>query len=205
MRLRVTLLRLAVAASSPPSCSARSPSRIRQAAGGVDQRSRPPRGHLVRPDVTGLVVPVLKDAGRVEAGSARPRSQAASVADLRRDRALMAGCSTTSESSTGEQAPALGLFARCWWPRGPRRCPWCRQSKRLDMTLTRLQDTTAEIRVRGAVASSLVGFVALAAKRRAREHPWCVHGRGGGGHRRQELRVSTRIRGSSSRRSATGS
>jgi Kef-type K+ transport system membrane component KefB len=107
----------------------------------------------------GLVVPVLKDAGQ----TARPLGQltiaAASVADFGAIVALSLLFSEMSASG-GAQLLLLGLFAALV---AAFAVAFSRfgQNIRFDAVLTRLQDTTAEIRVRIAVAL-LVAFVALA-------------------------------------------
>jgi len=107
----------------------------------------------------GLVVPVLKDAGRVETRLGQTTVAAASIADFAAI-VLLSLLFTTSESSTGSRLLLLGLFAVLVATTAVA-VSLVSSSKRLDMTLTRLQDTTAEIRVRGAVVI-LVAFVALA-------------------------------------------
>jgi len=107
----------------------------------------------------GLVVPVLKDAGRVESRLGQTTVAAASIADFAAI-VLLSLLFTTSESSTGSRLLLLGMFALLVAATAAA-VSFVSSSKRLDMTLTRLQDTTAEIRVRGAVVL-LVAFVALA-------------------------------------------
>ena len=72
------------------------------------------------------------------------------------------------------------------------------------MTLTRLQDTTAEIRVRAAVVL-LVAFVALAERFGLESILGAFLAGAVVGIARQEHRSRTRTSGSSSRRSATAS
>jgi Kef-type K+ transport system membrane component KefB len=107
----------------------------------------------------GLVVPVLKDAGRVESRLGQTTVAAASVADFAAI-VLLSLLFSTSESSTGSRLLLLGMFATLVAATAAAVC-LVSSSKRLEMTLTGLQDTTAEIRVRGAVVL-LVAFVALA-------------------------------------------
>jgi Kef-type K+ transport system membrane component KefB len=109
----------------------------------------------------GLVVPVLKDAG--EAG--RPLGQlviaGATVADFGAV-ILLSFLFSESEGGTASKFVTFGLFAGVV---GAVALALVRagRSARLDGVFVRLQDTTAEIRVRLAVAL-LVGFVALAAE-----------------------------------------
>jgi Kef-type K+ transport system membrane component KefB len=107
----------------------------------------------------GLVVPVLKDAGRVESRLGQTVVAAASIADFAAI-VLLSLLFTSSESSTGSRLLLLGMFTVLVAATAVA-VSVVSSSKRLDMTLTRLQDTTAEIRVRGAVVI-LVAFVALA-------------------------------------------
>lgn len=109
----------------------------------------------------GLVVPVLKDAGEAE----RPLGQlviaGATVADFGAV-ILLSFLFSESEGGTASKLVTFGLFAGVV---GAVALALVRagRSARLDAVLVRLQDTTAEIRVRLAVAL-LVGFVALAAE-----------------------------------------
>ncbi|NUR07452.1 MAG: cation:proton antiporter [Nocardioidaceae bacterium] len=107
----------------------------------------------------GLVVPVLKDAGRVDTDLGRTTLAAATLADLAAVLLLTLLFSTGTTTAgarvvllvtfAGLVALTIGavLFAERW--------------SRLSATVLRLQDTTAEIRVRAAVVL-LVGFVVLA-------------------------------------------
>jgi Kef-type K+ transport system membrane component KefB len=107
----------------------------------------------------GLVVPVLKDAGRSEAPLGQLTIAAASVADFGAV-ILLTLFFSQSDTSTGVKLGFLGAFgvlaimAALALSRLGR-------SMGFDAILTRLQDTTAEIRVRIAVLL-LVAFVALA-------------------------------------------
>jgi Kef-type K+ transport system membrane component KefB len=107
----------------------------------------------------GLVVPVLKDAGQIESEVGQTTIAAASVADFAAI-VLLSLFFSTSESSTGGKLVLLVTFAMLVVAtfvvvsRAGR-------SMRLGDVLVRLQDTTAEIRVRLAVVL-LVAFVALA-------------------------------------------
>jgi Kef-type K+ transport system membrane component KefB len=107
----------------------------------------------------GLVVPVLKDARQVESALGQTTVAAASVADFAAI-VLLSLLFSTSESSTGSRVVLLLTFALLVGVTALV-VSYVARSKRLDMTLTRLQDTTAEIRVRAAVVL-LVAFVALA-------------------------------------------
>jgi len=107
----------------------------------------------------GLVVPVLKDAGQIESEVGQTTIAAASVADFAAI-VLLSLFFSASESSTGGKLVLLVTFALLVvatvvvLSRAGR-------SMRLGDLLVRLQDTTAEIRVRLAVVL-LVAFVALA-------------------------------------------
>jgi Kef-type K+ transport system membrane component KefB len=107
----------------------------------------------------GLVVPVLKDAGRVESRLGQTTVAAASIADFAAI-VLLSLLFSTAGSSTGTRLVLLGLFAVLVAATAAA-VSLVSSSPRLEMTLTGLQDTTAEIRVRGAVVL-LVAFVALA-------------------------------------------
>ena len=109
----------------------------------------------------GLVVPVLKDAGQAETQLGQLTIAGASVADFGAV-ILLSLFFSQSSGSTSSKLITLGAFvvavaaiAVALLRAG--------RSLRLDAVLVRLQDTTAEIRVRIAVAL-LIGFVALAAK-----------------------------------------
>lgn len=109
----------------------------------------------------GLVVPVLKDARRLDSGLGQAVVAAASVADFAAI-VLLSLFFSTSESGTGTRVALLVLFAGLVCLTAVAAVAVSRAS-RLAETVTRLQDTTAEIRVRAAVLL-LVGFVAMAAK-----------------------------------------
>ena len=108
----------------------------------------------------GLVVPVLKDAGRLEGSLGQTIVASASVADFAAI-VLLSLFFSTSESGTGTRLVLLGLFVALVAITAAAALV-VSGSTRLSQTVTRLQDTTAEIRVRAAVLL-LVGFVALAA------------------------------------------
>jgi Kef-type K+ transport system membrane component KefB len=109
----------------------------------------------------GLVVPVLKDAGRAESGVGQGVIAAASVADFAAV-LLLSLLFSASDTSTGARLVLLAAF-----------CVLAvvvtvvvmrtGRSMQLGDVLTRLQDTTAEIRVRACVVL-LLGFVALAGR-----------------------------------------
>lgn len=107
----------------------------------------------------GLVVPVLKDAGQVDTALGQTVVAAASVADFAAI-LLLSLFFSASGSSTGSRLVLLGTFVALVATTAVV-VSLVARSRRLDMTLTRLQDTTAQIRVRAAV-TLLVGFVTLA-------------------------------------------
>jgi Kef-type K+ transport system membrane component KefB len=107
----------------------------------------------------GLVVPVLKDAGRLDGSLGQTVVAAASVADFAAI-VLLSLFFSTNESGTGTRLALLAVFAALVALTAVAALAVSR-SVRLADTVTRLQDTTAEIRVRAAVLL-LVGFVALA-------------------------------------------
>ncbi len=109
----------------------------------------------------GLVVPVLKDAGQVHSQVGQTALAAASVADFAAI-VLLSLFFSSSGGSTGSKVVVLGAFAglvavTALVVSGAAR------SMRLGRVLVRLQDTTAEIRVRCAVLL-LVAFTVLAEK-----------------------------------------
>ena len=108
----------------------------------------------------GLVVPVLKDAGHADRPLGRYTIAGATIADFAAV-ILLSFFFSESEGGATSMLVTIGLFivvivAVAFALVGAGR------SMRLDTLLVQLQDTTAEIRVRIAVAL-LVGFVALAA------------------------------------------
>jgi Kef-type K+ transport system membrane component KefB len=107
----------------------------------------------------GLVVPVLKDAGRAGDAVGQTTIAGASVADFAAI-VLLTLLFSTSGGGPGTTAVLLALFAGfvVVLAAGAGRA---RMSMRLGEVLVRLQDTTAEIRVR-LVVLLLVAFVALA-------------------------------------------
>ncbi len=109
----------------------------------------------------GLVVPVLKDAGQVHSQVGQSALAAASIADFAAI-VLLSLFFSSSGGSTGSKVVVLGVFAgliavTALVVSGAAR------SVRLGQVLVRLQDTTAEIRVRCAVLL-LVAFTVLAEK-----------------------------------------
>jgi Kef-type K+ transport system membrane component KefB len=107
----------------------------------------------------GLVVPVLKDAGAVDGTLGQTIIAACSVADFGAV-VLVSLLFSASGGSTGGRVVLLVMFAVLVAVTAVV-VSLAARSRRLGMTLTRLQDTTAEIRVRAAVVL-LVAFVALA-------------------------------------------
>ena len=109
----------------------------------------------------GLVVPVLKDAGRLDAPVGQLTVAGASVADFAAVVLLSLLFSETS-GGTSSKVVLLGLFA-VLAVLAVVALGRLEHSARLTTVLLRLQDTTAEIRVRFAVLL-LVAFVALASR-----------------------------------------
>jgi Kef-type K+ transport system membrane component KefB len=107
----------------------------------------------------GLVVPVLKDAGRVEGRLGQTVVAAASTADFAAI-VLLSLLFSTSGSSAGSRLVLLGAFVALVATTAAV-VGLLARSRGLELTLARLQDTTAQIRVRAAVVL-LVAFVALA-------------------------------------------
>jgi Kef-type K+ transport system membrane component KefB len=107
----------------------------------------------------GLVIPVLKDAGALGGDAGRATVAAATVADFAAV-VLLSLLFSTSGGGTGRRLALLGAFVALVAATGVAAAAGGR-SRRLGDVLVRLQDTTAEIRVRLAVVL-LVGFVVLA-------------------------------------------
>ena len=107
----------------------------------------------------GLVVPVLKDAGQVGSEVGQSALAAASIADFAAI-VLLSLFFSSSGGSTGSKVVVLGAFAGLVAVTGLV-VSGAARSMRLGQVLLRLQDTTAEIRVRFAVLL-LVAFTALA-------------------------------------------
>ena len=107
----------------------------------------------------GLVVPVLKDAGQVRSAVGQTALAAASIADFAAI-VLLSLFFSSSGGSTGAKIVVLGAFAGLVAATGLA-VSGAARSMRLGQVLVRLQDTTAEIRVRFAVLL-LVTFTALA-------------------------------------------
>jgi Kef-type K+ transport system membrane component KefB len=110
----------------------------------------------------GLVVPVLKDAGQVRSRVGQTALAAASIADFAAIVLLSLFFSSSSGASTGSRVIVLGVFAGLVAVTGLV-VSGAARSMRLGQVLLRLQDTTAEIRVRFAVLL-LVAFTVLAEK-----------------------------------------
>jgi Kef-type K+ transport system membrane component KefB len=108
----------------------------------------------------GLVVPVLKDAGLADRPLGRYTIAGATVADFGAV-LLLSFLFSEAEGGTASRLVTFGMFVVviAAVAVGLRRAGG---SRRVEATLVALQDTTAEIRVRIAVAL-LIGFVALAA------------------------------------------
>ena len=107
----------------------------------------------------GLVVPVLKDAGQVHSEVGQTALAAASIADFAAI-VLLSLFFSSSSGSTGARVVVLGAFAGLVAVTGIV-VTGAARSMRLGQVLVRLQDTTAEIRVRFAVLL-LVAFTVLA-------------------------------------------
>src|SRR5215467_6879485 len=107
----------------------------------------------------GLVVPVLKDAGQVHSEVGQTALAAASIADFAAI-VLLSLFFSSSSGSTGARVVVLGAFAGLVAVTAIVVSSAAR-SMRLGQVLVRLQDTTAEIRVRFAVLL-LVAFTVLA-------------------------------------------
>lgn len=107
----------------------------------------------------GLVVPVLKDARRADSPVGQFTIAAASVADFAAV-LLLSLVFSTEGGSAGERLIMVALFALLVAVSGLA-VATAGRSERIGGVLVRLQDTTAEIRVRAAVVL-LVAFVALA-------------------------------------------
>lgn len=107
----------------------------------------------------GLVVPVLKDAGQSDSPVGQTTIVAATVADFAAI-VLLSLLFSASDGSTGSRLVLVGAFAALVAATGLV-VSRAGRSMRLGDVLTRLQDTTAEIRVRVTVLL-LVAFTALA-------------------------------------------
>ena len=120
----------------------------------------------------GLVVPVLKDAGQVGSAVGQTALAAASIADFAAI-VLLSLFFSSSGGGTGAKIVVLGAFAGLVAATGLA-VSGAARSMRLGQVLVRLQDTTAEIRVRFAVLL-LVAFTALAERfglERSSAHSW---------------------------------
>ncbi|HEX5614821.1 MAG TPA: cation:proton antiporter [Acidimicrobiia bacterium] len=107
----------------------------------------------------GLVVPVLKDAGLADQPLGQLTIAGATIADFGAV-ILLSFFFSESEGSAASMLTTIGLFTAVVAAVGVALARAGR-SMRIDAVLVDLQDTTAEIRVRIAVAL-LIGFVALA-------------------------------------------
>ncbi|MEO8330466.1 MAG: cation:proton antiporter [Candidatus Nanopelagicales bacterium] len=107
----------------------------------------------------GLVVPVLKDAHKSDGDVGQTTIVAATVADLCAI-VLLSVLFSASDGSTGSRLILLGMFI-AFIAATALVVMEASHSMRLSETILRLQDTTAEIRVRLAVLL-LIGFTALA-------------------------------------------
>jgi Kef-type K+ transport system membrane component KefB len=107
----------------------------------------------------GLIVPVLKDAGKVDTDVGQTAIAAATVADFAAI-LLLSLFFSTAGGSTGAKLVLLLAFAAVVAATGLTILV-ARRSMRLGDVLVRLQDTTAEVRIRFAVVL-LVAFTVLA-------------------------------------------
>jgi Kef-type K+ transport system membrane component KefB len=107
----------------------------------------------------GLIVPVLKDAGRLDSEVGQTAMAAATVADFAAI-VLLSLFFSTSGGGTGAKLVLLTAFVALVAATGFA-VHTAGRSTRLSGVLVRLQDTTAEIRVRAAVVL-LVAFTAMA-------------------------------------------
>ncbi|MBV8991394.1 MAG: cation:proton antiporter, partial [Solirubrobacterales bacterium] len=110
----------------------------------------------------GVIVPVLKDSGNVSSGFGQLVIAAASIADFGAIILLSLFFSGNGSSSTAGTLILLGLFGLVVLVVGLA-IAGVERSMSLARVLQRLQDTTAQIRVRAAFLL-LIGFTALAAK-----------------------------------------
>jgi Kef-type K+ transport system membrane component KefB len=108
----------------------------------------------------GLVVPVLKDAGRLDSDVGQTTMAAATVADFAAIVLLSLFFSTSAGGSAGAKLVLLVAFVALVAATGFA-VRTAGRSARLTGVLVRLQDSTAEIRVRAAVVL-LVAFTAMA-------------------------------------------
>src|SRR5215469_7462430 len=118
-------------------------------------------GIMLASTALGVVVPVLKDARQLHSEIGQVALAAASVADFTAI-VLLSLFFSSSGGSTGSKIVVLGAFAGLVAVTGLV-VSGAARSRRLGQVLVRLQDTTAEIRVRFAVLL-LVAFTALAEK-----------------------------------------
>jgi Kef-type K+ transport system membrane component KefB len=109
----------------------------------------------------GIVIPVLKDSGESSSGFGQVVLAGASIADVATI-VLLSLFFSEKSSGLGAKLALLGAFIALVLAIGLT-VLGAEHSRRLSAALLRLQDTTAQIRVRGAFAL-LVGFVVLAEK-----------------------------------------
>jgi Kef-type K+ transport system membrane component KefB len=107
----------------------------------------------------GIVIPVLKDAGQLETAFGRLVAASASIAEIA-PIVLLSLFFSDKAGGVGARLLLLGLFVLFAFTAGAA-IFGAEQSMRISVTLQRLQDTTAEIRIRGAFLL-LVVFVVLA-------------------------------------------
>jgi len=107
----------------------------------------------------GVVIPVLKDAGEVSSAFGQVVLAGASIADVATI-VLLSLFFSEHSSGLGAKLVLLGAFVALVAAVGVA-VAGAEHSRRLSETLQRLQDTTAQIRVRGAFVL-LVGFVVFA-------------------------------------------
>jgi Kef-type K+ transport system membrane component KefB len=108
----------------------------------------------------GIIVPVLKDSGQVESTFGQLVIAAATIADFATVILLSLFFSREASSTTTKVLLLVGLFLVAVLV--ALAIAEVEHSRRLSTTLQRLQDTTAQIRIRGAFVL-LIGLVALAA------------------------------------------
>src|SRR5881227_3853867 len=108
----------------------------------------------------GVIVPVLKDSGNISSNFGQLVIAAASIADFGAIILLSVFFSGTGSTDTTGKAVLLGVFGALVLLIGLA-IAGLEHSRGLSRVLVRLQDTTAQIRVRGAFVL-MIGFVAIA-------------------------------------------
>ena len=156
-RLRGRVLRLAAASFAVSVVIAVVLSYVLKAAGVVDQA--PLVAIVLTSTSLGIVVPLLKDAGQAGSRFGQLVIAAASIADFG-GIILLSLFFSRESTGTAQQLVLLGLFAVAVALVGVT-VAGVEHSMRISDVLRRLQDTTAQIRVRAAMVL-LVAFVALA-------------------------------------------